>query len=156
VRFAAGYVALCAGLSLALLGSKPVLSTAGSGLALAFAAALCLELTLTAEPFVRGLSYATSEAPRRLLAPAPLPSRASDPVILKNRRSFREVPLALASATANGLDYLQPVGSDQCWGAPIPCIPGGLKPGVALRDSSRGLRGGFVPEPAHLRAELND
>ncbi len=151
MRFAAGYLAVCLGLSVAVVSLKREQPFHGNDSSFPYAliVAACVELSFLAEPYARGMDYTKSRAYLQLLLPSSLPSRTNDLAIVKDRRSFREVPLTLATETANGINYLRPVGGDQCWGADIPCVPGGLKPGIVLREPTLGLRSGFA------RAELH-
>jgi hypothetical protein len=146
VRFAAGYLAVCSGLSVALLSSKgrQSLRCGRPSFYYAFIVASCVELSFLAEPYIQGMGYLRSGAYAQILLPSPLPSRTNDIAIVKNRYNFREVPLALVAETVNGIQYLRPVGGDQCWGADIPCVPGGIKPGIMLREPKLGLRAGFA------------
>jgi GH18 family chitinase len=146
VRFAAGYIAVCSGLSVALLSStgEQLPRRSRSSFYYAFIIAVSLELSFLVEPYVRRMGYTKSGAYLQMLLPSSVPSRTNDVAIVKNRRSFREVPLTLASEAGNGFSYLRPVGSDQCWAADIPCVPGGLKPGIVLRDPRLGFGGGFA------------
>jgi hypothetical protein len=50
----------------------------------------------------------------------------------------------------NGVEFYQPVRGDQCWGAPLPCVPStDTLADVTLRDPVRGIAAGFKhgPEP---------
>ena len=50
----------------------------------------------------------------------------------------------LVSKKVNDINYLQPPKSeDQCWAAQLPCTPEKLS-NIQLRDSSQGIKGGFI------------
>lgn len=146
VRFAIGYVALCSGLCLTLLVRKKRSSTPwGSPHApLAFGIATLIGLSFLADSYVGGRSHSNFPGAMQLIVPQALPARSRDVATFKNRHVFRDVTLTLASETADGFTYCRPVDGEQCWAANLPCVPGGLKRGIVLRDPLWGFRGGFV------------
>lgn len=52
-------------------------------------------------------------------------------------------PYGLASMSSMDVPYYKPVVGNQCWGAPLPCVPENPLP-LQLRDPHRGIAGGFI------------
>ena len=146
MRFAAGYLAVCSGLIVVVAAPKlkSLLPACRTRLSYGLIVASCMEVSFLVEPYVRSLQYTNPEWSSQLLMPSPLPARTNAIAIVKDRRSFREVPLTLASESVNGIRYLRPVGGNQCWGADVPCVPDGIKAEVRLRVPNDGFRSGFV------------
>lgn len=92
-------------------------------------------------------SSTTTWLDNRLILPSRLPSNDGDLIVMRNRRMFESIPLQFESLTVNDINYTRPIGTDQCWAAPIPCTSEEPPAGLQLRDPSRGIRGGFVLAP---------
>jgi hypothetical protein len=52
----------------------------------------------------------------------------------------------VTTAKINDVQYYYPVNyqSEVCWAAELPCALGPLEPNIKLRNSKKGIRGGFV------------
>ncbi|MDY6936021.1 MAG: hypothetical protein SWY16_00015 [Cyanobacteriota bacterium] len=64
--------------------------------------------------------------PNRLLLPARLPN------------------VELENEPANGIEFLHPIDSIQCWRAELPCTHFSIDPDITLRKPESGLGGGFI------------
>lgn len=80
----------------------------------------------------------------RLLVPPLLARSSGDVAFVRNRRSDAPHTLELRSERYQGIDYLLPVDGDQCWAAPIPCLPTRLTGNIQLRNPADGLGDGFT------------
>lgn len=80
----------------------------------------------------------------RLLIPPSLARSSGDIAFARNRHSDAPETLDLSSQRYHGIDYLLTEGGDQCWAAPIPCLPSRLTGNIQLRNSADGLRDGFT------------
>jgi hypothetical protein len=59
-----------------------------------------------------------------------------------NRDDDFWMPLRLNQAETNGIRYVYPSDTDQCWDAPL-CTPAELDSDVHLRNPGEGIGGGF-------------
>ncbi len=146
VRFAIGYIALCSGLCVTLFARERHDATpfrrphAG----VAFGIAMVIAFSFFADSYFGGRSHSNYPGAMQLIVPQAVPAQTRDVATFKNRHVFRDVTLILASETVAGFTYYRPLESEQCWAANLPCVPGGLKAGIVLRDPLWGFRAGFV------------
>jgi hypothetical protein len=65
-------------------------------------------------------------------------------MVSENRRIDRILSLQLANVRSNGIEYSRPLGTEQCWGVSLPCLPEPLAGDVGLRTPEKGFRSGFT------------
>lgn len=80
----------------------------------------------------------------RWLLPQPMPRENGAAVHVFNRAANHWAELRASTAVNGDLQFLMPVGSDQCWDLPLPCTPQIIDRGFRLRDRAAGLSGGFA------------
>lgn len=151
MRFAAGYLAVCLGLCATLLSLEAPRSLTYKRRSIAYAIviAVCLEMSYVAEPYAHGMAYTNAGWYLQLLLPSRLPAQTNDVAIVHNRHILRKAVLTLVPERVNGIRYVRPIANDQCWAANIPCVPGGIRPGIVFRIPAYGLRSGFARAGAH-------
>jgi hypothetical protein len=167
-RFGAGYLALCPALFAAVAGPdletwakgrfsnwfEPSHSISLAPILLGIGALLALQAGLNDLKVMRkikefGKSQMESESHswHRLLLPPALPKIPGDIMVIENRRLDRIESVQLASERSNGIEYWRSLGTDQCWGASLPCLPDLIEGDVRLRRPTEGLRSGFIKSP---------
>ena len=55
----------------------------------------------------------------------------------------------------DGIKVTRPTLGNECWSAPPPCFPRGIKPGTQFIDNRRGVSGGFAMEQARRTSTSN-
>src|SRR5271157_749148 len=164
-RFGAGYLALYPALFLASVSPdigrlrlwrrrdpEPGMSSTLAYLLVAIAVLLSVQGEITELKLQRSMQSLLRTArmaedyslPHRFVLPPALPRFSGDVAPAKNRRSDTVGTLQLSADRYNGIDYRFTIGGDQCWGAPIPCLPAPLTGNIHLRNPARGLRDGFT------------
>jgi hypothetical protein len=164
-RFGAGYLALFPALFAAVAGLEietwvrvrftssiaPVRSISLAAILLAVCAFLALQISWNDRKIVRkfqqsgnftGLSEFHSW--RRLVMPPALPRFSGDLMVSENRKFDLILGMRLATERSNGIEYWRPLGTEQCWGASLPCLPEPLEGDVGLRRPENGFRSGFA------------
>jgi hypothetical protein len=79
-----------------------------------------------------------------LVYPRRMASATGDAIHIVNRRVDQRATLSLKADASGDLSVWQPVASDQCWNAALPCTPKVTPGGVSLRDEHESYGGGFV------------
>lgn len=164
-RFGAGYLALYPALFAALAGPElekwvrvrftnriePVRSISLAAILLAVCALLALQISWNDRKIVRKIEQSrNSSAPpefhtwRRLLLSPALPKFPGDLMVSENRKFDLVLRVQLASERSNGIEYWRPLGTEQCWGVSLPCLPEPLEGDVGLRHPEEGFRSGFT------------
>jgi hypothetical protein len=164
-RFGAGYLALYPALFAAVAGPElerwikihftrwmePIHSISLTAMLLALCALLALQISWNDRKIARKIEQSGSpSAPpnlrswHRLLLPPALPQSPGDLMVSENRRFDLILSMQLVSERSNGIEYSRPLGTEQCWGVSLPCLPDLLAGDVGLRRPQDGLRSGFT------------
>jgi hypothetical protein len=164
-RFGAGYLALFPALFAAVAGPdleswgrarftswlEPLHSISLAAVLLGVCALLGLQISWSDLKITRkfeqsDISHPTPEfhSWHRLLLPPALARFPGDLMVSENRRLDRILSMQLASEISNGIEYWRPLGTEQCWGVSLPCLPEPLPGDVGLRQSDNGFRSGFA------------
>jgi hypothetical protein len=164
-RFGAGYLALFPALFAAVAGPdleswararftrwlEPSPSVSLASILLAMCGLLALQIGWNDQRMVRkfeqsGNSAAPSEfhSWRRLVLPPALPRFPGDLMVSENRRFDLILSMQLTSERSNGIEYWRPLGTEQCWGVSLPCLPEPLEGDVGMRRPENGFRSGFA------------
>jgi len=90
------------------------------------------------------LSIHALSSPLSLLLPTRMPRADGDPIHIVTQKFSINIrtTLSLTKAKVGDVLVVVPQFHDQCWDAPLPCTAE-TWPRIELKDSTRGLRGGF-------------